>query len=136
MMNKKNNILVCSGDLNFSIKIKSFLEEKGMQVLDLISSGDELIECALNFYPSLIITDITLKGEIDGIETISRISGITKIPYIFIADSADQISLIQSYYLYPVKVFAKPVDLNDLYFFVNDCVGFSKDTLQSSYFLG
>ena len=82
MMNKKNNILVCSRS-NFSIKIKSFLEEKGMQVLDLISSGDELIECALNFYPSLIITDITLKGEIDGIETISRISGITKIPYIF-----------------------------------------------------
>ncbi|MGD1008031.1 MAG: hypothetical protein ABR980_12465 [Ignavibacteriaceae bacterium] len=93
-----------------------------------------MIASALNFYPSLIIIDITLKGEIDGIETISRISGMTKIPYIFITDSADQISLIQSYYLYHVKVFARPFDLDELYFFVNDCTGFSEDTHQSSFF--
>lgn len=136
-MDKKNKILVCSNDLVLSFKIKSYLEEKGLHVLDLISSGDELIEATLNFYPSLIITDITLKGEIDGIETISRISGITKIPYIFITDNTDQISLIQSYYLYPVKVFTKPVNFDELYFFVNDSIGFSQDAHHnSSYFLG
>ena len=135
-MDKKTKVIICSNDLISSLRIKSFLEKKGLHVLGLVSSGEGLIESVLNFYPSLIITDITLKGEIDGIETISRISGITKIPYIFITDSADQISLIQSYYLYPVKVFAKPIDLDELYFFVNDCTGFSADTHQSSYFLG
>ena len=135
-MNKKNKVLICSNDLALSLKIKLFLEEKGLHVLDLVSSGNELIESVLNFFPSLIITGITLKGEIDGIETISRIQGITKIPYIFITDSADQISLIQSYYLYPVKVFSRQFDLDELYFFVNDCTGFSEDTHRSSYFLG
>lgn len=135
-MDKKNKILVCSNDLASSVKLKLYMEEKGLQVLDIVSSGDELIESALHFYPSLIITDITLKGEIDGIETISRISGITKIPYIFITDSEDQISLIQSYYLYPVKVLSKPVNMDELYFFVNDSIGFTNDAHQSSYFLG
>jgi len=136
MMDKKNKILLCSKDLAQSVKLKLFLEEKGLHVLDLISSGDELIGTALNNYPSLIITDITLSGDIDGIETISRISGMTKIPYIFITDSSEQISLIESYFLYPVKVFAKPVDLDALYFFVNDSIGYSNDAHQSSYFLG
>ena len=136
MMNKKNKVLVCSKDLVLSLKLKLYLEEKGLYVLDLVSSGDELIESALNFYPSLIITDITLKGEIDGIETISRISGITKIPYIFITDNTEQLSLIQSYYLYPVKVFNKPVDFDELYFFVNDSIGFTTSVHNSNYFLG
>lgn len=136
MMSKKSKVLICSKDLSLSLKLKLFLEDKGIQVLDLVSSGDELIESALKFYPSLIITDIILKGELDGIESISRISGITKIPYIFITDHADQLSLIQSYFLYPVKVFNKPVDPDELYFFVNDSIGYSKDEHQSSYFLG
>ena len=136
MMDRKNKILLCSIDLVLALKLKSYLQEKGMHVLDPVTSGNELIESALNFYPSLIITDITLKGEIDGIETISRISGITKIPYIFITDNTEQISLIQSYYLYPVKVLNKPINLDELYFFVNDSIGYSKDKQQSSYFLG
>jgi DNA-binding response OmpR family regulator len=136
MMNNRNKILVCTNDLTCSVKIKSYLEEKGLQVFDLISTGNELIEAALNSFPSLIITDITLNGEIDGIETISRISGITKIPYIFITSSSEQVSLIKSYYLYPVKVLNKPVNLEELYFFVNDNIGYSKDKQQSSYFLG
>ncbi len=132
----ENKILVCSHDLSSALIIKIFLEEKGFYVFDLISTGDEMIEVALKQYPSLIISDITLKGEIDGIEAISRISGITKIPYIFITDGKENISLIQSYYLHPVNVFIKPVDLNELNLFVNENVGALGDTLQSDYYLG
>jgi DNA-binding response OmpR family regulator len=116
--------------------MKLSLEKKGFGVLDIISSGQELITSALNIYPSLIITDIALKGEIDGIETISRIASITKIPYIFIADSTDQISLIDSYYLSPVKVLTKPINSDEIYFFVNDTIGFANNNQHSNYYLG
>ena len=132
----ENKILLCSYDLSSVLKIKIFLEEKGLFVLDPISSGDELIEAALKHYPTLIITDITLRGEIDGIEAISRISGITKIPYIFVADRKENISLIKSYYLTPVNVFIKPVDLNELHLYVNDNTRILNYTANSDYYLG
>ncbi|MCL5028607.1 MAG: response regulator [Bacteroidetes bacterium] len=132
----ENKILVCSHDLSSALKIKIFLEEKGYYVFDPISSGDELIEAALKHYPTLIISDITLKGEIDGIEAISRISGITKIPYIFVADGKENISLIKSYYLHPINVFIKPVDLNELHLYVNDNTRILNYTAHSDYYLG
>lgn len=132
----ENKILVCSHDLSSALKIKIFLEEKGFYVFDPISSGDELIEAALKHYPTLIISDITLKGEIDGIEAISRISGITKIPYIFVADGKENISLIKSYYLHPINVFIKPVDLNELHLYVNDNTRILNYTAHSDYYLG
>jgi CheY-like chemotaxis protein len=132
----ENKILVCGRDLSSSLKIKIFLEKKGLYVFEPISSGDELIEVALKHYPSLIITDIVLKGEIDGIEAISRLSGITNIPYIFISDGEENISLIQSYYLHPVNVLLKPVDLNELHLFVNDNIGITNRTMLSDYYLG
>lgn len=132
----KNKILVCSYDISLALNIKTFLEAKGFDVFDLISSGDELIEVALKQYPSLIISDITLKGEIDGIEAISRISGITKIPYIFFTESTENISLIQSYNLNPINVFVKPIDLDALHIFVNDNIGILSETLHGDYYLG
>jgi DNA-binding response OmpR family regulator len=132
----KNKILVCSSDLSLAIKIKNFLEVKGFHVLEPITSGDDLIKTTLDQFPSLIISDIALKGEIDGIEAISRLSGITKIPYIFIADSEENISLVQSYYLNPVKVVLKPVNYNELYFFVNDNIRFVNEVLHSDYYIG
>ena len=132
----KNKVLVCSNDLTLALKIKIFLELKGFHVLDLISSGDDLIKITLNQYPSFIISDITLKGDLDGIEAISRLSGITKIPYIFVANSNENISLVQSYYLNPVKILMKPVDLNELYSFVNDSTGFINEIQHTEYYLG
>lgn len=132
----ENKILVCSHDLTEALKIKIFLEEKGFNIFDPICTGNELIEAALKHYPSLIISDISLKGEIDGIEAISRISGITKIPYIFVADGKENISLIQSYYLHPINVFIKPVDLNELHLYVNDNTRILNYTAHSDYYLG
>jgi len=132
----KNKVLVCSNDLTLALKIKIFLELKGFHVLYLISSGDDLIKITLNQYPSFIISDITLKGDLDGIEAISRLSGITKIPYIFVANSNENISLVQSYYLNPVKILIKPVDLNELYSFVNDSTGFINEIQHTEYYLG
>ncbi len=132
----KNKILVCSRDLASALKIKIFLEKKGFYVFDLISTGEELIEAALKNYPSLIISDITLKGDIDGIEAISRLSGITKIPYIFVTDTKENISLIQSYYLHPVSVINKPVDLGELHLSVSDNIGIINHVMHGDYYLG
>ncbi len=135
-MNGKNRILVCINDSTLALQIKIFLEGKGFYVFEPISTGDELIREALNHYPTLIISDITLKGEIDGIEAISRLSGIMKVPYIFITDSKEDISLIKSYYLNPVEIFTKPVELEKLNFLLTNYIDIEENAQHSDYYLG
>ena len=84
MLNRKRRILICEDELATAYSIKAFLEKKGFDIHEPVSSGRQLMETATNYFPSLIISDITLSGELDGIEAISRINELIKIPYIFI----------------------------------------------------
>ncbi len=65
--------------------------------------------------PSLIITDINLNGQLDGIEAIARLESNYKIPYIFITAFDDFSRLITSYYLNPISIIRKPIDQTNLY---------------------
>lgn len=128
------SVLLGEDDLITAKCIKSNIEQKGFRVIHIVESGEELIASALYECPSLIITDISLKGQLDGIEAMARISEIREIPYIFITGYVDNISLIKSYSLHPYDTFLKPFDMNIL----NKTVEEMFDTTESvtSYYLG
>ncbi len=111
-MQTEQNILLGEDDLITAKTIKVFIEKNESKVIKIVETGEELISAALYEYPSMIITDISLKGQLDGIEAIARISEIMDIPYIFITGFSDYIPLIKSYSLHPFRIFTKPFDLN------------------------
>ena len=128
------SVLLGEDDLITAKCIKSNIEQNGFRVINIVESGEELIKSALYECPSLIITDISLKGQLDGIEVMARVSEIREIPYIFITGYVDNISLIKSYNLRPYYTFLKPFDINLL----NKTVEKIFDTTESvtSYYLG
>jgi DNA-binding NtrC family response regulator len=135
-MERKKRILICEDELVTAMSIKDFLQKKGYEVYYPVASGRELMEMATNYFPSLIISDITLSGELDGIEAISRINELIKIPYIFITGHSEYISLIDSYFLHPVDVFIKPVDLNYLGSAISKYFKYLHGEKPSYYYLG
>jgi len=128
------SVLLGEDDLITARCIKSNIERKGFRVIHIVESGEELIKSALYECPSLIITDISLKGQLDGIEAIARVSEIREIPYIFITGYIDNITLIRSYNLRPYYTFLKPFDFNVL----NKTVEEMFETAENvtSYYLG
>ena len=128
------SVLLGEDDLITAKSIKSNIEQKGFRVINIVESGEELIKSALYECPSLIITDISLKGQLDGIEAMARVSEIREIPYIFITGYADYISLIKSYHLRPYYTFLKPFDMSVL----NKTVEGMFETTENvtSYYLG
>lgn len=128
------SVLLGEDDLITAKNIKSNIEQKGFRVINIVESGEELIKSALYECPSLIITDISLKGQLDGIEAMARVSEIREIPYIFITGYSDYISLIKSYHLHPYNTFLKPFDINVL----NKTLEGMFETTEnvSSYYLG
>ena len=58
-------------------------EDEGYLVCGSFTTGEEAIEFVKKTKPDLILMDLSLVGEIDGIETVEVITEKTKIPIIF-----------------------------------------------------
>ena len=128
-------LILGEDDLITAKSLNQSFEKNGLKVLKIVQSGEELITAALNEFPSIIIADINLKGEIDGIEAISRISEILKIPYIFITGYQEYLSVIRSYGLNPHSIFSKPVEIDLLCWSIKEIFESSLNVM-GQYYLG
>jgi CheY-like chemotaxis protein len=113
-MNRQKTILIAEPDFIAASEIKLYLESLGYIIHPVLSEGQDLVDAAELLNPSMIITDINLLGQLDGIEAIARLESKLNIPYIFIVAFDDYSRLIESYYLNPVCLLTKPVKLKEL----------------------
>jgi len=113
-METQRTILIAEPDNLVALEIKNYLESLDLQIHPIVSKGEDLMDMAETLDPSLIITDINLFGQLDGIEAIARLEDKYKIPYIFIVAADDYSRLIESYYLNPVSLIKKPIKFNQL----------------------
>jgi CheY-like chemotaxis protein len=69
--------------------MKWILEKNGFNVVRICATGEEAIQKATELKPDLILMDIVLQGEIDGIEAAKIIYGKHKIPIVFCTANCD-----------------------------------------------
>jgi len=60
------------------------LEKNGFEVTGIASSGHDAIEGIRNTYPDLILMDVRIQGELNGIEVAIIIQSATRIPIVFL----------------------------------------------------
>ena len=72
-------ILLVEDESIEALDIKLTLESFGYEVPYVASSGEEVVEKALEIMPDLILMDIVLKGDTDGIDVASKIKDIIAI---------------------------------------------------------
>lgn len=114
-MKEAMRILIAEVDEGIAAHLKDYLDTFGHKVLPVVTKGEDLMEQVKLLNPSLIITDINLNGQLDGIEAIARLESSYDIPYIFITAYDDYSRLINSYYLNPVSIIRKPINQADLH---------------------
>ncbi|MGB8317137.1 MAG: response regulator [Ignavibacteriaceae bacterium] len=117
-MEKKIDILIAEDDSIIALDLQKYLENLGYQISDIVCKGEELLDKARTHKPALIISDINLKGELDGIEAIARLSENSSIPYIFVTAYDDYKRVVDIYHLEPIAFLKKPINYNEL----SDCV--------------
>ena len=83
-------ILVVEDELITAEDIKSGLEFAGYTVPAIVSSGEDAIEKAGELKPDLVLMDIKLKGEMDGIEAAGQIRVRYDIPVIYLTAYSDE----------------------------------------------
>jgi len=108
-------ILVVEDELLIAESIKSKLESRDYQVIEIVQSGEKALETIEKIKPDLVLMDIKLAGDIDGITTAELIKHKFKIPIIYLTSYSDDEVIKRLKTTNPYGCVLKPFKESDLY---------------------
>jgi len=111
----KTNVLVVEDENIVSKDIQHSLKKLGYNVVGAASMGEKAIVLAHETHPDVVLMDIMLKGEMNGIETASQIKAELKIPVIYLTAYADEATLAKAKVTEPYGYIIKPFKEIDLH---------------------
>jgi PAS domain S-box-containing protein len=94
--------------------IGSMLNNLGYDVAGPTASGAEALEVALSERPDVVLMDIRIRGEWDGIETAQKIRERLGIPIVFLTAYADEATLQRAKSIEPFGYIVKPFTASHL----------------------
>lgn len=86
-------ILIVEDELLIAQNLSRKLQKLGYSVAGIVSSGESAIAAVLEKEPDLVLMDIVIKGDMDGIRTAEIIYKEYGVPVIYITAYADDITL-------------------------------------------
>lgn len=119
---RKAKILVVEDEKIIAKDIESTLKRIGHESAGSVAKGEEAIAAAEKIHPDLILMDITLKGEMDGIEAAGIINKKFNIPVIYITAHQDEDTIEKTKDTNPYGYITKPLDDRDLSTAINSAV--------------
>ncbi|WMW26366.1 response regulator [Methanolobus sediminis] len=111
---KDVKILVVEDESIIALNIKKKLKSFGYTVPAMATTGEEAIKMAEITFPDLILMDVRLKGDMDGIQTAEEIRKKFDIPIIFLTAYSDDKVLERAKKTEPYGYIVKPFKANDL----------------------
>jgi DNA-binding NarL/FixJ family response regulator len=94
--------------------IDQTITEAGFRMVDKFSSGEQALEQLDEADPDLVLMDIQLSGELDGIETTEKIEESYSVPVIFLTAYSNPDTIERARETGAVAYLVKPLDKDDL----------------------
>lgn len=113
MANKR--ILIVEDESILALGIQSKLESFGYDVPDPVSSGEEAIQRAEEIMPDLVLMDVILRDDMNGIEAAEEIRKRFGIPVIYLTAHSDEKTLARAKVTEPFGYILKPFDERELH---------------------
>ena len=104
----QTKILVVEDEGIVTREIKNRLKVLGYPCPATASSGTEAIKKVARFHPDLVLIDIQLKGEMDGIKAARQIHDLFDIPVVYLIEDADEETLQDGELIEPFYYILKP----------------------------
>jgi PAS domain S-box-containing protein len=111
---EKARILLVEDEVIIAMELENKLKKIGYAVTSVVSSGEAALEKAGVDRPDLILMDIRIKGEMDGIETAEAIRKKFGIPIVFSTAYLDEGKIERAKITMPFGYLLKPIQDRDL----------------------
>lgn len=107
-MTQKMRILIVEDELLVADDLQEMLSEMDYEVIGIAKTGEKAITLALEKKPDLILMDINLAGEMDGITAAGQIRNTMDVPIIFLTAFATEAMISRAKLTKPSGYILKP----------------------------
>jgi PAS domain S-box-containing protein len=111
---EKAKILIIEDEAIIAMEVENQLQSLGYEVTSIVDTGEKAIKKAEDDKPDLILMDIRIKGEMDGIEAAEVIRNRFGIPVIFSTAYLDEERIDRAKITMPFGYVLKPIQERDL----------------------
>lgn len=108
-------IMIVEDEKIIAIDLQRRLERFGYQVVGMAGEGSEAVRMALELEPDIVLMDIMLAGEMDGVEAARTIREVKDIPFIFLTAYTDEKTIERAKEVQPYGYILKPFKERELY---------------------
>ncbi len=127
---RKSKVLVVQEDAAAGEQLRKILERFDLNVVAVVLFGEDALKIAEKRKPDLILMDVQLSGELDGIETARQIRSRFHTPVIFLTDRADEATLQKARAVAPSAYLLRPPNEQELYAAIELTLG-QKETAET-----
>lgn len=110
----KYNLLIVEDEFVIASLIQNQLEKLGHNVVGIADSGKIAIEMVKSKHPDLILMDIVIKGDLDGIDTVAKIHSFFDVPVLYLTAHTSKELINRLKETNPYGYLIKPVKIEDL----------------------
>ena len=111
---EKARILIVEDEAIIAMELESQIQSLGYEVTSIVDTGEKAITKAEEDKPDLILMDIRIKGEMDGIDAAEEIRNRFGIPVIFSTAYLDEERIERAKITMPFGYVLKPIQERDL----------------------
>lgn len=108
------SVIIVEDEAIIAADLEMILESMSFKVVGVTDNSDEALDLINSRDPDLILLDININGERDGIELAEIIKEKTKKPFIFITSYADKGTLDRAKHTLPYGYIVKPFNEREL----------------------
>lgn len=113
-MSNKKTVLIVEDDLILNLLFESYMEKLGFETHGELVYGKTAIDLTRKLNPDLILMDIALEGDMDGIEAMIKIREFSNVPVVYITGNSDPTHRERATETNYTDYLTKPVNLDEL----------------------
>jgi signal transduction histidine kinase/DNA-binding NarL/FixJ family response regulator len=112
---RATRVMVVEDERIVAFHLRQRLIKLGYSVVGVLSSGRQTLERIDELQPDVVLMDVHIDGDIDGIETASRLRRDTSIPVIYLTAHAEEATLERARATKPYGFLLKPFSERELH---------------------
>lgn len=105
---KKQKITILEDELIIAMHLQELLESEGYHIQNVFHSGEELLANNGAENTDILLVDIILSGELDGIETVKKLQKKQDVCVIYLTGNSNQSTIEQTFSTFSSGFLKKP----------------------------